>query len=144
MALHQIGIIGLGKIAQDQHLPVIKANPDFELLAVSSQRGLTHEDARYTFQDYRETPEASRPRGGRRSARRRRSATRSPARRCVAGKSVLLEKPPAATLSELEDLQGARREGRQGRLHDLALPSTTRPSTRPRRLSPAGRSSGFS
>ena len=41
MALHQIGIIGLGKIAQDQHLPVIKANPDFELLAVSSQRGLT-------------------------------------------------------------------------------------------------------
>ena len=41
MALHQIGIIGLGKIAQDQHLPAIKANPDFQLLAVSSQRGLT-------------------------------------------------------------------------------------------------------
>ena len=54
MALHQIGIIGLGKIAQDQHLPVIKANPDFQLLAVSSQRGLTHEDARYTFLDYRD------------------------------------------------------------------------------------------
>ena len=31
MALHRIGIIGLGKIAQDQHLPVIRANPDFQL-----------------------------------------------------------------------------------------------------------------
>ncbi|ANY81359.1 galactose 1-dehydrogenase [Microvirga ossetica] len=104
MALHQIGIIGLGKIAQDQHLPVIKANPDFQLLAVSSQRGLTHEDARYTFLDYRDllklpdieavsicTPPQVRHQIARDAL--------------VAGKSVLLEKPPAATLSELEDLK---------------------------------------
>ena len=104
MALHQIGIIGLGKIAQDQHLPVIKANPDFQLLAVSSQRGLTHEDARYTFLDYRDllklpdieavsicTPPQVRHQIARDAL--------------VAGKSVLLEKPPAATLSELEDLR---------------------------------------
>ncbi len=31
MAPHRIGIIGFGKIAQDQHLPAIRANPDFEL-----------------------------------------------------------------------------------------------------------------
>ena len=41
MAPHRIGIIGFGKIAQDQHLPAIRANPDFQLLAVSSQRGLS-------------------------------------------------------------------------------------------------------
>lgn len=104
MAAHRIGIIGLGKIAQDQHLPVIKANPDFELLAVSSTRGLSHEDAKYTFQDYREllnlpdldavsicTPPQVRHQIAREAL--------------LAGKSVLLEKPPAATLSELEDLR---------------------------------------
>jgi D-galactose 1-dehydrogenase len=104
MTVHRIGIIGLGKIAQDQHLPVIKANPDFDLLAVSSTRGLSHEDAKYTFQDYREllklpeldavsicTPPQVRHQIAREAL--------------LAGKSVLLEKPPAATLSELEDLR---------------------------------------
>lgn len=104
MAPHKIGIIGLGKIAQDQHLPMIRANPDFSLLAVSSQRGLSHEDARYTFRDYRDllrlddldavaicTPPQARHAIAREAL--------------LAGKSVLLEKPPAATLSELEDLR---------------------------------------
>ncbi len=35
----RLGIIGLGKIAQDQHLPVVAKNPDFELAAVVSSRG---------------------------------------------------------------------------------------------------------
>jgi D-galactose 1-dehydrogenase len=104
MAVHQIGIIGLGKIAQDQHLPVIRANPDFELLAVASQRGLQPDEAKYSFQDYREllkipdveavsicTPPQVRHQIAREAL--------------LAGKSVLLEKPPAATLSELEDLK---------------------------------------
>ncbi len=38
----QLGIIGLGKIAQDQHLPVVAKNGDFELAAVVSSR-LSHE-----------------------------------------------------------------------------------------------------
>ncbi|MGO4386036.1 Gfo/Idh/MocA family protein [Microvirga sp. 2YAF29] len=104
MTVHKIGIIGLGKIAQDQHLPVIKSNPDFELLAVSSTRGLSHEDAKYTFQDYHEllkVPEldvvaiCTPPQVRHQIARDA----------LLAGKSVLLEKPPAATLSELEDLR---------------------------------------
>jgi D-galactose 1-dehydrogenase len=109
MAKHKIGIIGLGKIAQDQHLPSIRENSDFELLAVSSQRGLTHADAQHTFSDWREllklpdleavsicTPPQVRHDIAREAL--------------LAGKSVLLEKPPAATLSELEDLRllGAR------------------------------------
>ena len=35
----RLGIIGLGKIAQDQHLPVVAKNKDFELAAVVSSRG---------------------------------------------------------------------------------------------------------
>lgn len=105
MAAHTIGIIGLGKIAQDQHLPSIRTNPAFKLLAVSSQRGVSPGDAQYTFQDYRKmlaevpgldtvaicTPPQVRHRIAREAL--------------LAGKSVLLEKPPAATLSELEDLR---------------------------------------
>ena len=33
-----IGVIGLGKIAQDQHLPCIAKNSDFKLAAVVSSR----------------------------------------------------------------------------------------------------------
>ena len=36
---YKLGIIGLGKIAQDQHLPVVAKNPDFEIAAVVSSRG---------------------------------------------------------------------------------------------------------
>lgn len=35
----RLGIIGLGKIAQDQHLPVVAKNSAFELAAVVSSRG---------------------------------------------------------------------------------------------------------
>ena len=35
----KLGIIGLGKIAQDQHLPCVAKNKDFELAAVVSSRG---------------------------------------------------------------------------------------------------------
>jgi D-galactose 1-dehydrogenase len=100
---YRIGIIGLGKIAQDQHIPVIRENRAFELSAVSSQRGLQVEGVEHAVRDYREmlrlptldavaicTP----PRARHAIAR---EALES-------GKHVLLEKPPTATLTELEDL----------------------------------------
>ena len=40
MSPTKIAIIGIGKIAQDQHLPVIAKSADFELVGVVSQRGL--------------------------------------------------------------------------------------------------------
>ncbi|QFU16641.1 Gfo/Idh/MocA family protein [Microvirga thermotolerans] len=103
--VYRIGIIGFGKIAQDQHLPAIRSNPNFELTAVASQRGLTPDEARHTFTDYRtmlrEVPELDAV-----------AICTPPQVRHViardaleAGKHVLLEKPPAATLSELEDLR---------------------------------------
>lgn len=104
MAKYRIGIIGFGKIAQDQHLPAIKANPDFELAALSSTKGLTDDYAQHTFTDWKkmiaETPDLHAvaictPPGPRRDI----------ARDCLAaGKSVLLEKPPAGTTAEVEDI----------------------------------------
>jgi D-galactose 1-dehydrogenase len=108
MAKHRIGVIGLGKIAQDQHLPVIAKSQNFELAAVSSQRGLTAGDA-LAFRDHREllartpkldavaicTPPQARYAIARDSL--------------LAGKHVMLEKPPTATLSELSALESLAR-----------------------------------
>jgi D-galactose 1-dehydrogenase len=104
MAKHRIGVIGLGKISQDQHLPVIAKSPSFELAAVSSQRGLTAGNA-LAFRDHAEllarTPHLEAVA----------VCTPPQARHLIAraaleaGKHVMLEKPPAATLSELSDLK---------------------------------------
>lgn len=108
----RIGIVGLGKIAHDQHMPVIEADPDFELVAVSSQRAVSPPGVRHSFTDWRQliaepdvdavsicTPPSVRHIIAREALR--------------AGKHVMLEKPPAATLSELADLEEeARRAGR--------------------------------
>jgi predicted dehydrogenase len=97
----RIAIIGFGKIAADQHLPAIKANPRLQLVATSSRSGAGPDPA---FTDWRElirsvdgldavaitTPPKPR---------------HEIARACLeAGLHVLLEKPPAATLSETDDL----------------------------------------
>lgn len=106
----RIAIIGFGKIAEDQHLPSIRANPAFELAAIASARGVGGEHAERVFIDHREMLSAMpdldavaicTPAGPRRDI----------ARDCLAaGKHVLLEKPPAATLGELADLEAAGRE----------------------------------
>lgn len=103
MAAYRIGVIGLGKIAQDQHLPVIAANPAFELVAVSSQRGLSVPGVAHSFRSHEEmlalpgldavaicTPPQVRHAIARDAL--------------AAGKHVMLEKPPAGTISELADL----------------------------------------
>ncbi len=104
MATHRIGVIGLGKIAQDQHLPVIAASDEFVLASVSSQRGLTAPGA-LAFTDHvallKETPDLEAvaictPPQVRHAIARQALA---------AGKHVMLEKPPTATLSELSDLK---------------------------------------
>jgi D-galactose 1-dehydrogenase len=113
MARHSLGVIGLGKIAQDQHLPVIKANFAFDLVAVSSQRGIAVEGVPHAFTSWQEmlalpdldavaicTPPQPRHEIARAAL--------------MAGKHVLLEKPPAATLSELADLE--RRAAEAGRV----------------------------
>jgi D-galactose 1-dehydrogenase len=103
MSPTKIAIIGIGKIAQDQHLPVIAKNPAFQLVGVVSQRGLGAPGVP-TFRDpaelYGAVPQVDAvaictPPHVRHAIAREALA---------AGKHVMLEKPPAATVAEMHDL----------------------------------------
>lgn len=101
---HRIGIVGFGKIAQDQHLPVIEANPAFVLAGVVSPRSpaprgvpcfADHESMLAALPDLDAVAICTPP-----------QPRHDIARDCLlAGKHTLLEKPPTATLSELVDLE---------------------------------------
>ncbi len=98
----KLGIIGLGKIAQDQHLPVVAKNSDFELAAVVSSRG-----------GYKDVPAFKTPgelfaSGVKLDAV---SLCMPPEPRFAiardaldAGLHVLMEKPPTPTVGELDAL----------------------------------------
>ena len=112
MAKRKIAVIGVGKIAQDQHLPVIDASPDFELAATVSTRGLSHNGLpafRTPGELYAAMPEVDlvsvcTPPGIRHQYVRE---------ALDAGKDVMMEKPPTTTISELDDLIAhAARTGR--------------------------------
>jgi len=109
---HRVGIVGFGKIAQDQHLPVIARNPAFELAAVVSPRSPGPEGVR-CFATHREMLDAM-PDLDAVAVCTPPQVRRAIASDCLAaGRHVLLEKPPAATLSELVDLErAAERAGR--------------------------------
>ena len=99
----RVGIIGLGKITEDQHVPVIAGNPDFELVAVASQRGMTV-DGVPTFRTPAEMYDAV-PDLDAVAVCTPPQVRHAYAREAlVAGKHVMLEKPPAATVTELDDL----------------------------------------
>lgn len=99
----RIAILGFGKIAEDQHVPAIAANPRFELAACSSRAG--HGVAQ-VFTDWRalirgvdglEAVSITTPPGPRYEI----------ARECIlAGLHCLLEKPPTAGLAQIADLDG--------------------------------------
>jgi len=94
-----IAIIGYGKIAADQHVPSIEANDRFRLLATSSRPG---QGVARSFTNWREMisevegleavaiPTPPGPR------------LEIAAECAAAGLHILLEKPPAATISEAE------------------------------------------
>ena len=113
----RIAIIGFGKIAADQHVPAIAANPRLELVATSSRSG---DGAAPIFTDWREllrtvegldavaitTPP---------------SVRHEIARECIeAGLHVLLEKPPAATLERNRGSRLPRRGRGRDPVHHLA------------------------
>ncbi len=104
MPSHKLAIIGYGKIAQDQHIPAIRASDRFELAAVTSGHAKNIAGVDKVFSDdvrmYGDAPEigcvaiCSAP--GQRYETARRAL--------LAGKHVLLEKPPTATLGEARAL----------------------------------------
>ncbi|HLV83660.1 MAG TPA: Gfo/Idh/MocA family oxidoreductase [Devosia sp.] len=103
MAKRKIAVIGVGKIAQDQHLPVIDGSADFELAATVSTRGLAHKGLpvfRTPAELYAAMPEINvvsicTPPGIRHQYVRE---------ALDAGKDVMMEKPPTTTIAELDDL----------------------------------------
>ena len=103
MAKKKIAIIGVGKIAIDQHLPVIDRSKDFEVAATVSTRLIAHNGLpvfRTPAELYKAMPEVElvsmcMPPGVRHAFVRE---------AIDAGKHILMEKPPTPTISELDDL----------------------------------------
>ncbi|MCW4463840.1 Gfo/Idh/MocA family oxidoreductase [Sphingomonas sp. BT-65] len=104
----RIGLVGIGKIARDQHLPALAALPDFELAATASRHGRVDGVRGYSSiaEMLAGEPEITAvslctpPEGRFEQAV---TAIR-------AGKHLMLEKPPTATVSEAEALAALARE----------------------------------
>ena len=97
----KIAILGFGKIAADQHVPAIEANPRLELVASSSRSG---QGVARTFTDWHELIRSV-------EGLEAVAITTPPepryeiARECMlAGLHCLLEKPPTTGLAEINDL----------------------------------------
>ena len=99
----RIGIVGVGKIARDQHLPVLRASEEFELVASASRNASVegipgHASLAEMLDAHPEIDAVS-------------LCTPPQGRHALAalalgrGKHVMLEKPPASTLTEVEDLR---------------------------------------
>ncbi|MDN5927527.1 MAG: Gfo/Idh/MocA family oxidoreductase [Hyphomicrobiales bacterium] len=102
-APHKIALVGIGKIARDQHVPSIGGNPDFELAATVSRHGSV--EGVEAFPDLG-TMLAKRPDIGAVALCMPPQARFSYAVEALAaGRHVLLEKPPGATLSEVHELE---------------------------------------
>lgn len=105
----RLAIVGFGKIARDQHVAAIAATPGIELAAVASRNASLESVAHFPtldalLSDGRQIDAVAlcTPPQVRRS---------QAAAALEAGKHVLLEKPPGATLSELGPLVDAARTG---------------------------------
>ena len=98
----RVAIVGLGKIAHDQHIPAIAASDEFELVAAASLSGTI--DGIPVF----ETVDALLGAGVAIDAiamcQPPQARFEAAAKAIRAGKHVLLEKPPGATLAEVEAL----------------------------------------
>jgi D-galactose 1-dehydrogenase len=113
MASYSIAIIGLGKISQDQHVPVIGKDPRFRLAGIVSQRGLSLEGV----PTYRKAAELFAAIPDLDAVAICTPPTVRHAIACeaiAAGKHVLLEKPPTQTGAEFHDL--SRRAGAASRV----------------------------
>lgn len=106
----RIAIVGYGKIAEDQHLPAIRANPKYELVAVVSPR----RDPGIGVPNFTSLDALIEGMKGKLDAVA--LCTPPVPRHDIArdalkdGLAVLLEKPPAATLGEIEHLEELARK----------------------------------
>ena len=127
----RIAIIGYGKIARDEHVPAIAAHPGLELAAVVSRNVALPADV----PGFRSQGEMIAAMAGRVDA----VAVCTPptvrhpivAEALSAGLHVLIEKPPAATLGEIEDMAWLAKEA--GRTLFTAWHSQHAPGVEPAR-----------
>ncbi|WP_116090358.1 Gfo/Idh/MocA family protein [Sphingomonas crusticola] len=104
----RIGIVGFGKIAHDQHVPVLRASPDFELVAVASPNSILDGCANFkTIEQMLASDDAPEAVSLCQPPQVRFAAAQTAMK---AGKHVFLEKPPGATLSEVEALTRIARD----------------------------------
>ena len=98
----RIAVVGLGKIAHDQHLPAIAASAQFELVAAASPgatlRGIP------VFQSVEELLASGIAMDAVAMCQPPQVRFEAAASAILAGKHVLLEKPPGATVTEVEML----------------------------------------
>lgn len=104
----RIALVGIGKIARDQHIPALAASPDYDLVAAVTRHGPV--EGIPTFGSIAELLQSGvaldavslcTPPLGRHALAREAIA---------AGLHVMLEKPPGGTVSEVEELSSAARE----------------------------------
>jgi D-galactose 1-dehydrogenase len=99
----RLALVGLGKIARDQHLPAIAADDRFELVAVVSRNADLDGVAHFTTLADLLASDVTVDAVSLCTPPQPRHALAHLA--LAAGKHVMLEKPPGATLSEVEDLR---------------------------------------
>lgn len=98
-----LAIVGVGKIARDQHLPAVAKNGDYRLIAAASRQGMVDGIDNFTSIDamLAAVPAIAAVSLCMPPQYRYEAAEKA----LSAGKHVFLEKPPGATLSEVADLE---------------------------------------
>ncbi|PXW23882.1 Gfo/Idh/MocA family protein [Paraburkholderia caballeronis] len=108
---YTLAVAGIGKIARDQHLPAIAANPGFSLVACASRHASVEPVRNYPDLDALLAAEPDVDAVSLCAPPQVRYAQARAA--LAAGKHVMLEKPPGASVSEVEALRDlARAVGR--------------------------------
>ncbi len=104
-----VAVVGVGKIARDQHLPAIAGNPAFSLAAAVSRHGRL--DGVPNFTDF-DTFLAEGPRAAVALCTPPDVRLEMSLKAIAAGRDLLIEKPPAATLGEIGTIiEAARARG---------------------------------
>ena len=103
MAPIHLAIVGVGKIVRDQHLPAVAKNGDYKLIAAASRHGVVDGIENFKTIDamLEQVPAVEAVSLCMPPQYRYEAAQKA----LSAGKHVFLEKPPGATLSEVEDLK---------------------------------------
>jgi len=135
MKVLRIAIVGLGKIARDQHIPSIAATDGVELVAIASRNASLDGVAHFATLDELLAKASNIDAVALCTPPQGRHAQAAAALK--AGKHVLLEKPPGATVSELGPLVAAA--GQTGRTLFATWHSRFAPAVEPARAFLANR-----